>query len=69
MVSESSKQYLSYTVFFPLPPTCTYAGKIQDIAAVNDEAELVGVRYYIRLILEDSGQQAYWHTHEIFFHR
>lgn len=41
----------------------------QDIAAVNDEAELVGVRYYIRLILEDGAQQAYWHTHEIFFHR
>lgn len=41
----------------------------QDIAAVNDEAELVGVRYYIRLIVEDGAQQAYWHTHEIFFHR
>lgn len=41
----------------------------QDITYVNDEAELVGVRYYIRLILEDSDEAAYWHTHEIFFHR
>ena len=41
----------------------------QDIASVNNEAELVGVRYYIRLILEDASEAAYWHTHEIFFHR
>ncbi|CAM9433494.1 unnamed protein product [Ectocarpus sp. 12 AP-2014] len=52
---------------FPLTPS--HMSLTQDIAAVNDEAELVGVRYYIRLILEDSAQQAYWHTHEIFFHR
>ncbi|CAM9638065.1 unnamed protein product [Ectocarpus sp. 6 AP-2014] len=52
---------------FPLTPS--HMSLTQDIAAVNDEAELVGVRYYIRLILEDSTQQAYWHTHEIFFHR
>eukprot|EP00903_Cladosiphon_okamuranus_P022088 g20311.t1 len=52
-----------------LPLTPSHMSLTQDIAAVNDEAELVGVRYYIRLIVEDGAQQAYWHTHEIFFHR
>eukprot|EP00752_Nemacystus_decipiens_P002150 g2049.t1 len=52
-----------------LPLTPSHMSLTQDIAAVNDEAELVGVRYYIRLILEDGARQAYWHTHEIFFHR
>ncbi|CAN0434611.1 unnamed protein product [Pylaiella littoralis] len=52
-----------------LPLTPSHMSLAQDIAAVNDEADLVGVRYYIRLILEDDAQKAYWHTHEIFFHR
>ncbi|CAM9817948.1 unnamed protein product [Scytosiphon promiscuus] len=52
-----------------LPLTPSHMSLTQDIAAINDEAELVGVRYYIRLILEDADQQAYWHTHEMFFHR
>lgn len=52
-----------------LPLTTSHMSLTQDISLVKDEAELVGVRYYIRLILEDNSGAAYWHTHEIFFHR
>ncbi|CAM9433199.1 unnamed protein product [Phaeothamnion confervicola] len=53
----------------PLPLTPTIATLTRDILDIDDEEDLLAVRYYLRLLLEDDRGVTYWNTHEIFLYR